>query len=91
MRASTEDRHKQLLAQQDDQIDYSDLPEPDEAFFDRARLVMPTSEPKERITIRLSKQVTDYFRRQGKGYQSRIDAVLRDYVSRQQSRPKDPS
>ena len=89
MSMSTEERHKRLIALKDDEIDYSDIPEPDEAFFKRARLVMPSDEAKERITIRLSKEVTDYFRKQGKGYQSRIDAVLRDYVSRQTTHTSD--
>ena len=36
---------------------------------------------KERITIRIDKDVLDHFRKQGKGYQSRINAVLRAFVT----------
>jgi uncharacterized protein (DUF4415 family) len=36
---------------------------------------------KDRITIRLSTEVTDYFRATGKGWQTRIDKVLLKYVS----------
>ena len=39
---------------------------------------------KERITIRLSQEVTDYFRRTGKGWQTRLDKVLLDYVASHQ-------
>lgn len=37
--------------------------------------------PKERITIRLSPEVTAYFRATGAGWQTRLDAVLREYVA----------
>ena len=41
----------------------------------------PLSEvTKERITIRLSRDVTDYFRRSGRGWQTRMDEVLQEYV-----------
>jgi uncharacterized protein (DUF4415 family) len=36
---------------------------------------------KERVAIRLSPEVTAYFRATGKGWQTRIDAVLREYVA----------
>ncbi|HFD13638.1 MAG TPA: hypothetical protein ENJ32_14395 [Crenotrichaceae bacterium] len=36
---------------------------------------------KDRITIRLSTEVTDYFRATGKGWQTRVDKVLLEYVS----------
>ena len=36
---------------------------------------------KEPVSIRLSSEVTDYFRSFGKGWQTRIDNVLKDYVS----------
>jgi uncharacterized protein (DUF4415 family) len=35
------------------------------------------------ISIRLSPEVLDYFKATGKGWQGRIDAVLKDYVARQ--------
>ncbi len=83
MNLSTEERHKKLIEQSDEEIDYSDIPELDEEFFKHARLVIPGEDGKKRITIRLSRRVIDFFRGQGKGYQTRIDAVLRAYVDRQ--------
>jgi uncharacterized protein (DUF4415 family) len=44
----------------------------------RMELVMP--KPKHLISIRLDDQVVDWFKRQGPGYQTRINAVLRAYV-----------
>lgn len=50
----------------------------DEAFWNRAKVVMPA--PKQAISIRLDTDVLDFFKGQGPGYQSRINAVLRSYV-----------
>lgn len=38
---------------------------------------------KDRITIRLAPEVTSYFRSTGKGWQTRMEAVLRAYVEKQ--------
>ena len=51
----------------------------DEDWFRTARLVVPSSK-KEKISIRLDENILDYFRAGGKGYQSRINDVLRAYV-----------
>lgn len=51
----------------------------DEDWFRTARLVIPQGE-KEQISIRLDRDVLDYFRASGRGYQTRINDVLRAYV-----------
>ena len=33
------------------------------------------------VSIRLSTEVVDYFKSTGKGWQTRVDAVLKDYVA----------
>ncbi|SEK82838.1 Protein of unknown function [Roseovarius azorensis] len=38
------------------------------------------SEPKTAVSIRLDPDVLAYFKRQGKGYQTRMNAVLRAYM-----------
>jgi uncharacterized protein (DUF4415 family) len=53
----------------------------DENFWKNAKLVMPRL--KETMTIRLDADVLRWFRKQGKGYQTRINAVLRSYVRAQ--------
>ena len=65
----------------DDEIDTSDIPPLDDDFFANAELVMP--EPKQVITIRVDKDVVEWFKSQGKGYQTRMNAVLRMYMERQ--------
>ncbi len=47
-------------------------------WFKRAEVVMPRS--KEAISIRLDADVLDYFRAQGRGWQTRINAVLKAYM-----------
>lgn len=51
----------------------------DEKWFETAELVMP-GEGKEPVTIRLDTDVVQWFKAQGRGYQTRINAVLRAYV-----------
>lgn len=45
-----------------------------------ARLVLPEDRTKVPVYIRLDPEVVAYFREQGPGYQTRINAVLRGYV-----------
>ncbi len=40
----------------------------------------PPNREKERVTIRIDKDVLDYFRLHGRGYQGKINEVLRTYV-----------
>jgi uncharacterized protein (DUF4415 family) len=57
-----------------------DDPGHDPAFWDRARLVYPR--PQARVTIRLDQDVLNWFRRHGRGYQARINAILRGHYER---------
>lgn len=68
-------------ALQDEDIDTSDIPPLDADFFAEAELRLPSAKPS--ITIRLDPDVLDWFKGQGKGYQTRINAVLRRYVEAQ--------
>jgi len=65
-------------ALRDDEIDYSDIPEQGKDFFKKAVLWLP--QPKATVTIRLDRQVLDWFKAQGRGYQTRINALLRAYM-----------
>lgn len=47
-------------------------------FWDRAEIVEP--DVTEQITLRLPRRVLRHFKATGKGYQSRISAVLSSYV-----------
>ena len=51
----------------------------DEDWFEAATFVNPSAE-KKRISIRLDEDILEFFRSQGRGYQSRINKVLREYM-----------
>ena len=72
---------KAVDALTDDDIDTSEIPPLDDSFFAQAELRMPRTKPA--ITIRLDPDVLDWFKAQGKGYQTRINAVLRMYMEAQ--------
>lgn len=71
---------EELATLPDDQIDTSDIPPLDEAFFRNARLVMPDERTKTPVTMRVDADVLDWFKGQGKGHLTRMNAVLRAYV-----------
>lgn len=47
-------------------------------FWDKAKLVMPSEKVK--VGIRLDSDVLEWFKGAGKGYQTRINAVLKSYM-----------
>ena len=61
-------------------------PEPDpeegEVDWSQARVVMPPS--KQIISVRIDRDVLAFFKSQGRGYQTRINAVLRSYMEAKQ-------
>jgi len=71
----------------DEEIDAAIAADPDAApsldaeWFKKARIVLP--EPKVAVSIRLDREVLDWFKRQGPRYQTRMNAVLRAYVNAQ--------
>ena len=69
---------KRLAAKGDSKIDTSEVPELDKDFFRHAELRLPKN--KRMVSLRLDSDVLDWFRQQGKGYQTRINAVLRAYI-----------
>jgi uncharacterized protein (DUF4415 family) len=56
--------------------------DPDEAgmVVDWEHVAVELPRPKTDLHMRIDRDVLDYFRSQGKGYQTRINAVLRSYV-----------
>jgi uncharacterized protein (DUF4415 family) len=73
---------KQLAEMDDNEIDTSDIPELDDAFFQRAEIKVPAKQP---VTLRLDSDVLVWFKSQGQGYQTRINKLLRSYMESQQS------
>lgn len=52
----------------------------DDEFWRVAQLVMPSEMNKERITIRIDADVLHWLKHQGRGYQSRINSILRVFM-----------
>jgi len=69
---------KRLRAMGEADIDDSDIPRLDRSFWKAAKLVMP--EPKDRLTIRVDHDVVEWLKKDGGGYQTRINAILRSYM-----------
>ncbi len=65
----------------DDEIDTSDIPPLDDYFWANARVVYP--ENKSAISMRVDDDILAWFKAQGKGYQTRMNAVLKSYVDAQ--------
>ena len=66
----------------DKEIDISDVPELGKSFFEKAVVRMPKS--KKAVSIRMDTDVIDWFKSGGKGYQTKINAVLRSYAEAHQ-------
>ena len=68
---------KSLSELPDSEIDYSDIPPLDDVFWKKAvrnPLYKPTKTP---TTVRLDSDVLMWLKSQGKGYQTRINEILR--------------
>ncbi len=83
-------RIEELKAIPDEEIDFSDIPELDTEFWDNAEWVEP--DKTHPLTIRVKESVLEYFKAGGKGYQTRINAVLESYVrAKTEPNPSQPS
>ncbi|OAI10301.1 BrnA antitoxin family protein [Methylomonas methanica] len=81
----TEERKAELKAlaeMPDSEIDYSDIPPLDESFWKNA-VHNPFYKPtKTSTTVRVDADVLAWLKSQGKGYQTRINAILREAMLR---------
>ncbi|HEV3510684.1 MAG TPA: BrnA antitoxin family protein [Candidatus Sulfotelmatobacter sp.] len=64
-------------------IDYSDIPRLGPDFFANAIL---WAGPKQQITLRLDPDVLTFFPKEGRGYPTTVNAVLRKYMEAQERR-----
>jgi uncharacterized protein (DUF4415 family) len=64
----------------DSQIDFSDIPELTEKFWKNA-IKNPYYRPvKQQLTVRLDADVVAWLKHQGRGYQTRLNQVLREVM-----------
>ncbi len=73
---------KRVEALKDKGIDLSDVPEVSPEMFARAiaRRGLKPVPRKAQLTLRVDSEVLDWFRKQGQGYQTKINALLRAYM-----------
>jgi len=89
--APTEARRAALRAlakRPDSDIDFSDLPPLTEDFWQdaaRGRFYRPV---KKATSVRIDMDVLDWLKKQGKGYQTRINLILRDAMLRSMQQPR---
>ena len=75
---------EELAARADSEIDYTDVPELDEAFWERATVRPPRTKPI--VSLRVPVEVVEFFKAESpKGYTARMAAVLAAYVEARQS------
>ncbi len=74
---------KKVDSKTDSEIDLSEIPELDENFWKTAKVIEPKS--KKAISLRIDNDVLEWFRQQGKGYQTKINSVLKAYVKAPQN------
>lgn len=83
-RGETRSDWAKAAAMTDAEVEASIASDPDEAGmvidWDSATVEMP--QPKAVLNMRVDRDVLDYFRKMGRGCQTRINAVLRSYVER---------
>ena len=68
-----------LKTLKDNEIDYSDIPETDALFWKEAEVIYPSN--KTHLSIRLDDDIVQWFKKIGQGYQTKINAVLRSYIT----------
>ena len=89
LKAISRKRIDELQAIPDEEIDFSDIAELDETFWENAEWIEPDTT--RHLTIRVKQSVLDYFKAGGKGYQTRINAVLESYVRAKTERDRSHS
>jgi uncharacterized protein (DUF4415 family) len=73
---------QRLDAMSDEEIDLSDCPEITPEQFSRAvvRRGLPMAKSKAQVTLRIDSEVLEWFKSQGRGYQTQINALLKAYM-----------
>lgn len=89
MKRKSETDWERLRTMTDEEAERGALADPDaqpldESFWASAKLIVPPR--KKNIHIGLDEDILEFFRAQGRGYQTRINAVLRQYIDHQRNR-----
>jgi uncharacterized protein (DUF4415 family) len=92
MIARGEDRSDwaRVAAMTDEEVEAAIASDPDEAgmVVDWSSAMTGIPGPKAVLNMRVDRDVLDFFRREGRGYQTKINAVLRTYVDQMRQRSR---
>ena len=79
---------KRLDAMKDEDIDFSEIPEITPEMFARGivRRGLKPIPPKQQLTLRMDSDVIEWFKNQGRGYQTKINSLLRAYMEEHRRR-----
>jgi len=79
---------KRLREMKDEDIDFSDIPEVPPEMFARGiiRRGLKPVVRKKQLTLRMDSDVIEWFKKQGRGYQTKINSLLRAYMEEHRRR-----
>jgi uncharacterized protein (DUF4415 family) len=77
---------ERLSTMDDSEINLEDISELNDSFFANATIRLP--KPKKSVSLRLDPDVLEWYKHQGPGYQTRMNAVLRMYMRAKNSNVK---
>lgn len=77
-----------MRTMKDEDIDFSDIPPITPEMFARGivRRGLKPVPPKKQLTLRLDSDVIEWFKNQGRGYQTKINSLLRAYMEEHRRR-----
>jgi uncharacterized protein (DUF4415 family) len=87
-RGESKSNWAQAAAMTDEEVEAPIASDPDEAgmVVDWSKASVELPQPKAVLNMRIDYDVMEFFRNQGKGYQTKINAVLRSYVDQRRHR-----
>ncbi|MDQ3221463.1 MAG: BrnA antitoxin family protein [Acidobacteriota bacterium] len=77
---------ERLRNMRDEDIDFSDIPKTTPEFWANAiiRKGLKPAPRKQQLTLRVDNDVVEFFKEQGRGYQTKINQLLRAYMDAHQ-------
>lgn len=69
----------EIASLKEEDIDYSDIPELEEDWFERASLILPHGRS---VPVDLDNDVVEWYRTQDRNFQAKINAILRAYMNK---------
>ena len=80
--SNSETDWQRLDSMSDDEIDFSDCSEVSPEQFAKAivKRGIPATKNKAQVTLRIDDEVLEWFKSQGRGYQTQINSLLRAYM-----------